>query len=242
MRRNCLFWQGFRANLFAACPAALVGGETYTGLRSMISGVIYRRVSLLLLLCAVPFLAGSQCAVFFSSGGGSDDRDKDDEVIVVASGTFGETPVAGIDYVSGSVSGVTGSDGGFEYEPGQPVEFSIGDIALGRAVAGKALITTAELVADGTVDSPAATNIERLLQSLDAAPGDAAITVAASARAKAVKSDAAVATAIEYLDFSDNDAFANAASQLVTVLTADYGFTGVLVDAETARRGMESAN
>jgi len=242
MRRNCLFWQGFRANLFAPCPAALVGDETYTGLQSMMSGVFYRRVSLLLLLCAVPFLAGSQCAIFFSSGGGSDDRDRDDEVIVVASGIFGETPVAGIDYVSGSVSGVTGSDGAFEYEPGKAVEFAIGDIALGRAVAGKALITPAELVADGTVDGPAAINIERLLQSLDAAPGDAAITVAASARAKADKSDAAVATAIEYLDFSDDDAFANAASQLVTVLTADYGFTGVLVDAETARRSMESSN
>jgi type IV secretory pathway TrbF-like protein len=109
-------------------------------------------------------------------------------------------------------------------------------------LAGKALITPAELVADDTADSPAAINIARLLQSLDAVPGDAAITVAASARAKAVKSDAAVATAIEYLDFSDDEAFASAASQLVAVLTADYGFTGVLVDAETARRGMESAN
>ncbi len=208
----------------------------------MMSGVFYRRVSLLLLLCAVPFLAGSQCAIFFSSGGGSDDRKEDDEVIVVASGIFGETPVAGIDYVSGSVSGVTGSDGAFEYEAGQPVEFSIGDIALGRAVAGKALITPSELVAEGSVDSAAAVNIERLLQSLDATPGDAAITVAASARAKAVKSDAAVATAIEYLDFSDDDAFANVASQLVTVLTADYGFTGVLVDAGTARRSMEGSN
>jgi len=208
----------------------------------MMPRAFYRRVCLLLVLIAVPFLAGSQCAVFFSSGGGSDDRDEDDEVIVVASGTFGATPVAGIDYVSGSVSGVTGSDGEFDYEQGQPVQFSIGDIALGRAVAGKALITPAELVATDAMDTPAAINIERLLLSLDAAPGDAAITVAPSARAKAVKSDSGVAAAIEYLDFADDDAFVNAASQLVTVLTADYGFTGVLVDAETARRAMESSN
>ncbi len=208
----------------------------------MMPRAFYRRACLLVVLIAVPFLAGSQCAVFFSSGGGSDDRDKDDEVIVVASGTFGTTPVAGIDYVSGSVSGVTGSDGGFEYEQGQPVQFSIGDIALGRAVAGKALITPAELVATGATDTTAAINIERLLASLDAEPGDAAITVAPSARAKAVKSDSGVAAAIEYLDFADEDAFVNAASQLVTVLTADYGFTGVLVDAGTAQRALGSSN
>lgn len=208
----------------------------------MMPRAFYRRACLLVVLIAVPFLAGSQCAVFFSSGGGSDDRDKDDEVIVVASGTFGTTPVAGIDYVSGSVSGVTGSDGGFEYEQGQPVQFSIGDIALGRAVAGKALITPAELVATGAMDTTAAINIERLLASLDAEPGDAAITVAPSARAKAVKSDSGVAAAIEYLDFADEDAFVNAASQLVTVLTADYGFTGVLVDAGTAQRALGSSN
>ena len=208
----------------------------------MMPRAFYRRACLLVVLIAVPFLAGSQCAVFFSSGGGSDDRDKVDEVIVVASGTFGTTPVAGIDYVSGSVSGVTGSDGGFEYEQGQPVQFSIGDIALGRAVAGKALITPAELVATGAMDTTAAINIERLLASLDAEPGDAAITVAPSARAKAVKSDSGVAAAIEYLDFADEDAFVNAASQLVTVLTADYGFTGVLVDAGTAQRALGSSN
>lgn len=208
----------------------------------MMPRAFYRRACLLVVLIAVPFLAGSQCAVFFSSGGGSDDRDKDDEVIVVASGTFGTTPVAGIDYVSGSVSGVTGSDGGFEYEQGQPVQFSIGDIALGRAVAGKALITPAELVATGAMDTTAAINIERLLASLDAEPGDAAITVAPSARAKAVKSDSGVAAAIEYLDFADEDAFVNAASQLVTMLTADYGFTGVLVDAGTAQRALGSSN
>ncbi len=208
----------------------------------MMPRAFYRRACLLVVLIAVPFLAGSQCAVFFSSGGGSDDRDKDDEVIVVASGTFGTTPVAGIDYVSGSVSGVTGSDGGFEYEQGQPVQFSIGDIPLGRAVAGKALITPAELVATGAMDTTAAINIERLLASLDAEPGDAAITVAPSARAKAVKADSGVAAAIEYLDFADEDAFVNAASQLVTVLTADYGFTGVLVDAEAARRALGSSN
>jgi len=204
----------------------------------MIPTIFYRRCSLVLVLIAAPFLAGSQCAFFFSSGGGSDDKDKEEQVVVVATGTFGAPPVAGIDYISGSISGVTGSDGGFQYEPGKAVQFSIGDIALGRAVAGKAVITSADLAADGGIDSPAVVNIERLLQSLDAEPGDAAITIPPGVRAKAVRSNATVASAIEYLDFADDDAFTNAASQLVTVLTGDYPFTGVLVDAQTAQRSL----
>jgi hypothetical protein len=50
-----------------------------------------------------------------------------------------------------------------------------------------------------------------------------------------------VAAAIDYLDFSDDDSFASSASQLVAVLTGDYPFTGVLVDAETARRSMSGS-
>jgi hypothetical protein len=84
-------------------------------------------------------------------------------------------------------------------------------------------------------------NIERLLQSLDAEPGDSAVTIPSSARAKAVRSNTTVAAAIDYLDFSDDDSFASSASQLVAVLTGDYPFTGVLVDAETARRSMSGS-
>jgi hypothetical protein len=47
-----------------------------------------------------------------------------------------------------------------------------------------------------------------------------------------------VSPAIEFLDFSDAAAFVNAASQLVAVLTRDYPFTTVLVDADTARAHM----
>jgi hypothetical protein len=225
----------------ALAHATLVSHETFMGSRFMMPKMFYRRVFLVLVLIAMPFLAGSQCAIFFSSGGDDNEEDKEDEVIVVAAGNLGDTPVAGVDYVSGSISGVTGSDGGFQYEPGKTVQFSIGDISLGRAVAGKSVITPVDLVADGAIDTPAVINIERLLQSLDAAPGDAAITIPSSARAKAVRSNATVASAIEYLDFSDDDAFANAASQLVTVLTGDYPFTGVLVDAETAQRSLSKS-
>lgn len=206
----------------------------------MISRAIFRRSFLILLLIATPLLAGSQCAFFFSSGSGSDDedKDKDDEIIVVATGQFGTAPVAGADYISGSLSGVTGSNGEFQYEVGEPVQFSIGDIQLGRAVSGKSVITVQDLVADSGTASNAAINMERLLLSIDAEPGDTVITIPAKLRARAVKSNESVSSAITYLDFADDAAFANAASQLVSALTADYPFTGVLVDAETARRSL----
>lgn len=205
----------------------------------MVSKLICRRAMLVLVLAATPFLAGSQCVFFFSSGTGSDDDKRDDEqTVAVASGNFGATPVVGVGWVSGSLSGVTGSDGEFQYEVDQPVQFSIGDIQLGRAVSGKSVITTQDLVAGDAVDTTAAVNMERLLQSLDSEPGDGVITIPAEVRAKAVRSDPALSPAIDYLDFADDAAFANAASQLVTVLTGDYPFTGVLVDADTARKSM----
>ena len=201
----------------------------------------YRKTFLILLLVAIPLLVGSQCAVFFSSGSGSDDDDKDkeEELIVVATGQFGSAPVSGADYLSGSLSGVTGSNGEFQYEVGEPIRFSIGDIALGRAVSGKTVITAQDLAAGSEAASTEAINIERLLQSLDAVQGDEAITIPAEVRAKAVKSNETVTSAISYLDFTDDAAFANAASQLVSVLTSDYPFTGVLVDADTARRSLD---
>ncbi len=137
-------------------------------------------------------------AIFFQPGAARATGMRTTRPVVVASGIFGETPVAGIDYVSGSVGAVTGSDGAFEVRSGTTGRVFYRRHSPGsRAAAGKALITPAELVRRRVApDMAAAVDIERLLPP-DATPGDAAITVAASARAKAVKSDAAVATAIE---------------------------------------------
>jgi hypothetical protein len=194
-----------------------------------------------ILLLVVPLLAGGQCTIFYSSG---DDDDDDEEtgnatVVVVANGVLVDAPVEGVRYESGTLAGITGSSGEFRYEVGNTVRFSIGDIALGRPVAGKAVITPLDLVENGTSDTPAVINIARLLQSLDSQPGDAIITIPAKVRAAAVRSNPAVATAIEFMDFSDEPAFINAASQLVAVLAGDYPFTAVLVDADQARAHLE---
>lgn len=198
-----------------------------------------RRTLLVLSLAALPLLVGSQCAFFFSSGGGSSDKDKtdkeDEEVIVVQSGTFGAPLVEGVGYESGSISGITGSNGEFQYEDGSTVRFYIGDIDLGSPVRGKSVITPQDLVADSDSDATAAVNIERLLQSLDSDPEDEVITIPKEVRAAAVRSNEDLSSAIEFLDVSDASAFVNAASQLVAVLTLDYPFTASLVEADDVR-------
>jgi hypothetical protein len=204
-----------------------------------------RRISPILTLLALPFLVGSSCAFFFSSGGGSsdrDDRDKDkddEEIIVVAnSGSFGDPPVEGVSYESGALSGVTDSNGEFQYETGKTVRFFIGDVGLGETVPGKSVITPQDLVVEGAPDSPAAINISRLLQSLDSDPDDDAITIPKAVRTAAVRTNEDVSSAIEFLDFSNDSAFVNAASQLVAVLTQDYPHTATLVDADNVQERM----
>jgi len=202
-----------------------------------------RRFMPLLTLLALPLVVGSSCAFFFSSGGGSNDRDDkdkdDDEIIVVAnSGSFGAPLVQGVSYESGSLAGVTDSNGAFDYETGKTVRFFIGEVALGEPVMGKSVITTQDLVADGEPDATAAINISRLLLSLDAHPGDDVITIPGAVRTAAVRSNGDLSSAIEFLDFSNESAFVNAASQLVAVLTQDYPHTATLVDAENVQERM----
>jgi len=199
-----------------------------------------RKSLFIILLLTMPLLAGGQCAFFYSSGGDDDDEDMNDAtVVVVANGTLLDAPVEGVRYESGSLAGITGRNGEFRYEVGNTVRFSIGDIALGRPVTGKPVITPIDLVDNGSSDTPAVINIARLLQSLDSEPGDARITIPAEVRMAAVRSNAAVSPAIEFLDFSDEPAFVNAASQLVAVLAGDYPHTAVLVEADQARAHME---
>lgn len=196
---------------------------------------------LLLVFLAIPLLGGSQCSFFYSSGGNDKDEQQADAglVIIVGDGALVDAPVAGVRYESGALAGITGDSGEFRYEVGNTIRFFIGDIVLGQPVMGKAVITPLDLVANGAADTPAVINIARLLQSLDSKPGDEVITIPPEVRAAAIRSNAALSSAIEYLDFSDEPAFVNAASQLVAVLTRGYPFTAVLVDADQARTHMD---
>ena len=202
-----------------------------------------RRWRSLIILLALPFVLGGNCAFFFSSGGGSSDDDESRKglTVVVTDGQFVDAPVQGLYYESGTLSGFTDGDGRFQYREGEEVRFFIGDIPLGEAAPGKALLTPMDLVSGGSLDTPAVINIARLLQSLDAEPGEQSITIPEHVQAGAVVSNEMLASAIEFLDFSDDPAFANAASQLVAVLTRDYPRTMSLVDRETAREHLRQS-
>lgn len=196
-----------------------------------------KKLLLGLAFIALPFLVGSSCVVWFSSGGTSDSdketddsKDQDKTVVVVSSGDLSDPAVAGAGYASGAIAGITDAGGSFDYQAGETVRFTIGDIPLGDAVAGRAVITPADLVATTRDPARAAANLARLLRSLDADPATAVIEIPAAVRDRARRSNPDVSYAIEYLDYADDAAFANAASQLVAVLTADYPFTAVLVD------------
>jgi hypothetical protein len=204
------------------------------------------RITLILTLTALPLLVGSSCAFFFSSGDGSsgrkitakdNDNDNDnDQIIVANSGIFGDPAVTGVSYESGSLAGITGEKGEFQFETDKTIRFFVGDISLGQPVAAKSMMTPKDLVLKEASGTSAEVNLLRLLQSLDSVPGDEVITIPEEVRAAAVKSNDTVSSAIEFLDFSDDHAFVNAASQLVAVLTTTYPFTAMLVDADNSQQ------
>ena len=203
-----------------------------------------KKLSILIAVIASVTLTGAECA--FVAKSGTSTKDPEDEnrstlVIVIGDGQLIDGPVQGVSYVSGSLSGITGSGGEFQYEVDNSIRFFIGDIALGEATPGKAIITPLDLVPGGTLETPAVINIARLLQSLDSVPGDGRISVPGNLRSAAVQSNENVAASIRFLDFADETAFVNAASQLIATLTASYPFTAVLVGPDSAREHLSQS-
>ena len=85
----------------------------------------------------------------------------------VLTGTLIDSAVSGVSYQSTSnLSGLTSSNGRFEYRSGDQVTFQIGDIILGT-VNGGAVITPVELAGVSNTADRRVINIARLLQSLD---------------------------------------------------------------------------
>lgn len=84
-----------------------------------------------------------------------------------ASGVFRDSAVSGLEYQSGGQQGLTGRNGGFVYEVGKTVTFSVGGVVLGTAT-GKPVLTPVDLVPGGSADTPTVQNIARFLMMLDA--------------------------------------------------------------------------
>lgn len=190
-------------------------------------------------------LSGASCSFVASSGGvtrGTEEEQQDPNlVIIVRDGQLVDGPVEGVQFESGSLSGETGPNGEFRFEDGEEVRFFIGDIALGRSVPAKPLMSPVDLVPGGDLTNPEVINIARLLQSLDSIRDDERITIPRSVRRLASLRNPEIGSILELLDLSDNNAFANSGSQLVASLTGNYEFTANLVDADTARQHMRAS-
>ncbi|MCK5902191.1 MAG: hypothetical protein KAG28_03505 [Cocleimonas sp.] len=86
--------------------------------------------------------------------------------ITIKHGQFKDSNTSGVHYISGVEQGVTGDDGGFTYESGKTVRFSVGKVVLGSAI-GKSIITPVDLVPSGNFNSIKVQNIVRFLMMLD---------------------------------------------------------------------------
>jgi len=81
-------------------------------------------------------------------------------------GNFRDANVIGVEYKSGSQSGLTGDNGSYVCEKDKNVTFSIGNIELGTMPC-KTLATPIDLVQNGDINNTSVVNIVRLLTSLD---------------------------------------------------------------------------
>jgi len=110
------------------------------------------------------------------SGGGGDSSTSDNTTTSSTSteiGTFVDSPVQGLKYETATLSGYTDESGQFKYKKGETVTFKIGNLNLG-SVKGNKLITPLTLAGENDLDniSNKATNIARVLQSLDDVPSN----------------------------------------------------------------------
>ncbi|MGK0256010.1 MAG: hypothetical protein ACI81I_000619, partial [Arcobacteraceae bacterium] len=82
--------------------------------------------------------------------------------------TFVDSPVEGLKYSTSTLSGFTDNQGRFQYKDGELVTFKIGNLELGSAAGGE-LMTPLTLTGESDLNniSSKATNIARILQSLD---------------------------------------------------------------------------
>ncbi len=109
----------------------------------------------------LPFLLLS---CFLLAGCGGEDNDSQ-PLNAEGVGFFIDSPVQGLSYASTSYSGVTDASGRFDYEDGEAIVFSFGDILLPSISASKA-IHVSDLFANGLADTQTI-NLARLLLTID---------------------------------------------------------------------------
>lgn len=104
------------------------------------------------------------CSILFVSCG-SDDSQEPPVDTTPMEGVFIDSPVAGIQYHTATYSGKTDEAGRFQYQEGETVQFSIGDIELPATQAGT-MIHVSDIF-NGTTSDVEVINLARLLLTLD---------------------------------------------------------------------------
>jgi hypothetical protein len=103
-------------------------------------------------------------SILWACGGGGSSA----TTAATQTGYFIDSAVGGLQYTSGSLSGVTGSDGSFQYQAGQPVTFKIGNLTLGSVTPSGSNVYPVDLVSGATDQTNAnVTLISQVLQTLD---------------------------------------------------------------------------
>lgn len=83
-------------------------------------------------------------------------------------GYFIDSAVEGLEYTSGSTTGITDADGSFKYEEGKPVTFKIGSMVLGSLTVTNSKVFPVDLVSGATDEThPNVSLMAQILQSLD---------------------------------------------------------------------------
>ena len=102
-------------------------------------------------------------------GGGGGGGSGGEENISLNTAYFIDSGVEGLEYSSNSYQGVTGTNGGFVYEPGETTTFSYYGLQLGSVVttSQSAVFTPLDLFATTDINNQAVKNTLVLLQTLD---------------------------------------------------------------------------
>lgn len=111
----------------------------------------------------LPALSLASLLLLNACGGGGT------STVQTATGYFIDSAVSGVQYVSGNQSGITGQDGSFVYEVGQPVTFKLGNVVLGSVTVDQNKRVFPVDLINGAVDEnhPKVSLMARLLQTLD---------------------------------------------------------------------------
>ena len=169
-------------------------------------------------------------------GGDSDNDHGGSSGPATRTGTFVDSPVAGLDYAgTDSASGVTNDAGEFRYRDGETLTFSIGDLPLGSAKGARQL--TPLTITEGA-DSPEDDSVSNklvLLQTLDQ-DGDLNNGIQISEAIRALVSENAAG-----IDFDQpTDSFRTSLAPLMTALETSELFTDTDPRARQVREAADA--